>query len=59
MFFKVDVKGFEVYVIFCYLINNSKGIFGSGIKWNFIKFLIGKDGKVINWYVLIIKFEVI
>lgn len=25
-------------------------IFGSGIKWNFTKFLIGKDGKVIKRY---------
>ena len=23
---------------------------GSGIKWNFTKFLIGKDGKVLNRY---------
>ena len=47
MFSKVDVKGPEAHAIFRYLTNNSKGILGSGIKWNFTKFLIGKDGKVI------------
>jgi glutathione peroxidase len=50
MFAKVNVKGPEAHVIFRYLTNNSKGILGSGIKWNFTKFLIGKDGKVINRY---------
>ena len=50
MFSKVDVKGPEAHAIFRYLTNNSKGILGSGIKWNFTKFLIGKDGKVINRY---------
>ncbi|WP_179999521.1 glutathione peroxidase [Acinetobacter sp. YH12239] len=50
MFAKVDVKGPEAHVIFRYLTNNSKGILGSGIKWNFTKFLIGKDGKVLNRY---------
>ena len=50
MFAKVNVKGAEAHVIFRYLTNNSKGILGSGIKWNFTKFLIGKDGKVINRY---------
>ncbi len=50
MFAKVDVKGSNAHVIFRYLTNNSKGVLGSGIKWNFTKFLIGKDGKVLNRY---------
>lgn len=50
MFAKVDVKGPEAHAIFRYLTNNSKGILGNGIKWNFTKFLIGKDGKVLNRY---------
>ena len=50
MFAKVDVKGANAHVIFRYLTNNSKGVLGSGIKWNFTKFLIGKDGKVLNRY---------
>lgn len=50
MFAKVNVKGPEAHVIFRYLTNNSKGILGSGIKWNFTKFLINKKGEVINRY---------
>lgn len=50
MFSKVNVKGPEAHVIFRYLTNNSKGVLGSGVKWNFTKFLIGKDGKVVNRY---------
>ncbi|AWD69040.1 MULTISPECIES: glutathione peroxidase [Acinetobacter] len=48
MFSKIDVKGPEAHAIFRYLTNNSKGILGNGIKWNFTKFLIGRDGKVLN-----------
>ncbi|WP_296278160.1 glutathione peroxidase [uncultured Acinetobacter sp.] len=50
MFAKVDVKGPEAHAIFRYLTNNSKGILGNGIKWNFTKFLINKNGEVINRY---------
>ncbi len=50
MFAKVDVKGPSAHVIFRYLTNNSKGILGNGIKWNFTKFLINKKGEVINRY---------
>lgn len=42
MFAKVDVKGPEAHAVFRYLTNNSKGILGNGIKWNFTKFLVGK-----------------
>ncbi len=48
MFAKVDVKGPEAHPIFRYLTNNSKGILGNGIKWNFTKFLIGRDGRIIQ-----------
>ncbi|AXQ22750.1 glutathione peroxidase [Acinetobacter wuhouensis] len=50
MFAKVDVKGPSAHVIFRYLTNNSKGILGNGIKWNFTKFLINKKGEVLNRY---------
>ncbi|MFW3963384.1 glutathione peroxidase [Acinetobacter radioresistens] len=50
MFAKVDVKGPEAHAVFRYLTNNSKGILGSGIKWNFTKFLVGKNGEVLNRY---------
>jgi glutathione peroxidase len=48
MFAKVNVKGPEAHPVFRYLTNNSKGILGSGIKWNFTKFLIGRDGRIIQ-----------
>ncbi|AOA58452.1 glutathione peroxidase [Acinetobacter larvae] len=50
MFAKIDVKGPEAHVIFRYLTNNSKGVLGNGIKWNFTKFLINKKGEVIERY---------
>lgn len=50
MFAKVDVKGPEANIIFRFLTNNSKGILGNGIKWNFTKFLINKQGNVIQRY---------
>ncbi|CAM2825687.1 glutathione peroxidase [Acinetobacter celticus] len=50
MFAKVDVKGAEAHALFRYLTNNSKGVLGNGIKWNFTKFLIGKDGTVLHRY---------
>jgi len=50
MFAKVDVKGPEAHAVFRYLTNNSKGILGNGIKSNFTKFLVGKNGEVLNRY---------
>ncbi|MCU4304958.1 glutathione peroxidase [Acinetobacter ursingii] len=51
MFAKVDVKGPEAHAIFRYLTREAKGILGSeSIKWNFTKFLVSKNGKVLNRY---------
>ena len=51
MFAKVDVKGPEAHVIFRFLTREAKGILGSqNIKWNFTKFLVGKDGEVVRRY---------
>jgi glutathione peroxidase len=46
MFAKVKVKGEGMSPLFDFLQTNSK--FGGAIKWNFNKFLIGKDGAVIG-----------
>ncbi len=48
MFKKVDVNGKEAHPIFKHLKNELKGILGNGIKWNFTKFLIGRDGNGIK-----------
>jgi len=51
MFAKVDVKGPEAHAIFRYLTREAKGVLGSeNIKWNFTKFLVSRDGKVLNRY---------
>ena len=48
MFAKVDVNGPTAHPLYQYLTSEAKGLLGSRIKWNFTKFLIGKDGKVLN-----------
>jgi glutathione peroxidase len=48
MFAKVDVNGEGASPLFKYLKREKKGLLWSeGIKWNFTKFLIGRDGKVL------------
>jgi len=49
MFAKIDVNGEQAHPLYDYLKKASPGILGSkGIKWNFTKFLIGKDGQVVK-----------
>jgi glutathione peroxidase len=51
LFSKVDVNGDGAHPLFKYLTAAKPGMLGSeGIKWNFTKFLVGKDGKVIDRY---------
>ncbi|MGV6983458.1 glutathione peroxidase [Providencia hangzhouensis] len=45
IFEKVDVNGSSAHPIFRYLKNELPGLMGERIKWNFTKFLIGRDGK--------------
>ena len=49
MFAKVDVKGDHAHPLFTYITEQAPGILGmKAVKWNFTKFLIGRDGKVIK-----------
>lgn len=49
LFDKVDVNGDEAHPLFKWLRSEAKGALGSEkIKWNFTKFLVGKDGQVIK-----------
>jgi len=48
MFSKVDVNGANAHPLFKYLKKERKGIFGGIITWNFTKFLIDKNGKVVK-----------
>jgi glutathione peroxidase len=49
MFEKVDVNGAETCPLYVFLKEKAPGILGtSGIKWNFTKFLVSKDGQSIT-----------
>jgi len=51
MFAKVDVNGNDAHPLFQHLKSEAPGVLGTeGIKWNFTKFLIGRDGKVVHRY---------
>ena len=49
MYSKVDVNGDSAIPLYNYLKSEAPGLLGSkSVKWNFTKFLVGKDGKVIK-----------
>lgn len=51
MFEKIDVNGAGTHPLFDYLKNEAPGLIGTkSIKWNFTKFLVGADGKVVKRY---------
>uniref|UniRef100_A0A0E0BHR8 Glutathione peroxidase n=1 Tax=Oryza glumipatula TaxID=40148 RepID=A0A0E0BHR8_9ORYZ len=50
IFDKIDVNGKEAAPLYKFLKSQKGGFLGDGIKWNFTKFLVGKDGKVIERY---------
>ena len=45
MFGKVEVNGASAHPVFRYLKAELPGVLGGRIKWNFTKFLIGRDGR--------------
>jgi glutathione peroxidase len=51
MMAKIDVNGSGAHPLYQYLCKEAPGLLGSkSIKWNFTKFLIGKDGSVLKRY---------
>lgn len=51
MFEKVDVNGKDAHPLYKYLTASAPGVLGTeNIKWNFTKFLVGRDGKVLKRY---------
>ena len=51
MFAKVDVNGDEASPLYKHLKSAKKGVLGSeAIKWNFTKFLVDRDGNVVERY---------
>ncbi|KAM7494230.1 hypothetical protein LguiB_028839 [Lonicera macranthoides] len=50
IFDKVDVNGAKAAPLYKYLKSSKGGLLGDDIKWNFSKFLVDKDGKVVDRY---------
>ena len=51
MFSKVDVNGDGAHPLYQWLKKEKPGLLGIGaVKWNFTKFLIGRDGRVVKRY---------
>jgi glutathione peroxidase len=51
MMAKIDVNGSHAHPLYQWLSAEKPGLMGSkAIKWNFTKFLVGKDGSVLNRY---------
>ena len=50
LFEKVDVNGDQAHPLFRWLREETSGLMGSAIKWNFTKFLVGRDGTVRKRY---------
>ena len=51
MMAKVKVNGREAHPLWQWLTSEARGVLGTqAVKWNFTKFLVGKDGQVIKRY---------
>jgi glutathione peroxidase len=51
MMAKVDVNGAKAHPLWKWLKSSAPGLLGSeAVKWNFTKFLVGRDGRVIRRY---------
>jgi glutathione peroxidase len=60
MFDKIEVKGPGAHPLYKWLTHAAPGILGTeAIKWNFTKFLVGRDGKAFKRYATATKPEAI
>ncbi|KAL6543484.1 putative phospholipid hydroperoxide glutathione peroxidase [Orobanche hederae] len=50
IFDKVEVNGANAAQIYKYMKSVKGGLFGDSIKWNFSKFLVDKEGRVVDRY---------
>jgi glutathione peroxidase len=50
LFSKVEVNGPDAHPVFRFLRSAKGGLLGDRIKWNFTKFLVAKDGRVLGRY---------
>ncbi|MFC2626578.1 MAG: glutathione peroxidase [Parascardovia denticolens] len=49
-FGKIEVNGEGADPLYRYLASHNGGLLGGAIKWNFTKFLIARDGKILKRY---------
>ncbi|MBE6232359.1 MAG: glutathione peroxidase [Bacteroidales bacterium] len=57
LFAKIDVNGKDAEPLFEYLKKQKGGFLGDDIKWNFTKFLVSREGTVIERYAPVTKPE--
>ena len=57
LFAKIDVNGKDAEPLFQFLKKEKGGFLGDDIKWNFTKFLISRDGTVVDRYAPVTKPE--
>lgn len=57
MFAKVEVNGGNAHPLFKWLVDAAPGLLGNGIKWNFTKFLINRQGEAVKRFAPITKPE--
>ena len=50
MFAKIDVNGDGAHPLYQWLKGEQGGVLGDRIKWNFTKFLVDREGKVVERY---------
>lgn len=50
IFEKICVNGEDTHDVYKFLKQSKQGVFGDSIKWNFTKFLLDRDGKVVKRY---------
>lgn len=50
MFSKIKVNGDEAHPVYQWLRSEKGGLLGGKIRWNFTKYLVGRDGQVVKRY---------
>jgi glutathione peroxidase len=48
MFAKIDVNGDDTHPLYAWLKDEKRGLLGGAIKWNFTKFLLDREGNVVD-----------
>lgn len=59
LFQKIDVNGENTHPVFEFLKSKKSGLFNEAIKWNFTKFLVDRQGKVVRRYAPMVEPETI